>query len=411
MKKKRLIIVTVCVLLAVLMIGSLFVAAGIAFANADNLQFGGLVGELLADKNTPTTDEPTSEQDSTAPDWEEVMTNETPTEDSTYEDSTNPPEPPPTPDDTPALRFFLGSGAVWIGNNKIANFIEPGNASEWNHHAVIEDYKAEYIMITGWAAIFTETPIQLGYQIDDGQPVYGHYSGFSAADQATTMAALGMGAIRAADVMLDIPVQNLSGTHTVNILVRNQDRTGEGVISTFTIEKAEPPYVFMANAQYLADMLENERSAGIESYQYSPGIYPEMGLIHVLSDANTDSPFMEICSYNGEVYSTGARYLVIKCQRNSPNTAYVSVSSSIPKNEENLFFTYGEKWNWELIIIDLAQANPISVNGSYDITYLRFSLFDGTADQITATEIAWIATFRTVEDAQQYDADHPYAKG
>ncbi len=410
MKKKRLIIVTVCVLLAVLMIGSLFVAAGIAFANADNLQFGGLVGELLADKNTPTTDEPTSEQDSTAPDWEEVMTNETPTEDSTYEDSTNPPEPPPTPDDTPALRFFLGSGAVWIGNNKIANFIEPGKASEWNHHAVIEDYKAEYILITGWAAIFTETPMQLGYQIDDGQPVYGHYSGFSAADQATTMAALGMGAIRAADVMLDIPVQNLSGTHTVNILVRNQDRTGEGVISTFTIEKAEPPYVFMADAKYLADMLENERSAGIESYQYLPGIYPEKGYVFMQPIADFPFPAIHVCPYNGEVYSTGARYLVIKCRNYGPSNAYVNVGSGLPALEDSLSFTY-TGLDWQLIIIDLSQASPIAVNSSYDITTLDFVIFRTPADTGNYCEIAWIATFKTIEDAQRYDADHPYAKG
>ena len=53
MNKKRILIAIICIALAVLLICSLFVAAGFAFANADDFQFGGLVGELLAGKDQP----------------------------------------------------------------------------------------------------------------------------------------------------------------------------------------------------------------------------------------------------------------------------------------------------------------------------------------------------------------------
>ena len=57
MKKNRIIIAVVCTFLAVLMIGSLFVAAGIAFFRLEDFQFGGLVGELLASKEEILTDD------------------------------------------------------------------------------------------------------------------------------------------------------------------------------------------------------------------------------------------------------------------------------------------------------------------------------------------------------------------
>ncbi len=238
MKKKRLVIAIVCILLTVLMLGGLFSAACWVLVNADDFQFGGLVGELMAEKDAASSDEETT--DSAAQGTERESLEELVTDNTHTEVITNVIKPP-MPGGTPALRFFLGGCDAWIEDSQMQEFFRPGYASEWDHRAVIDDYNVEYVRLWGWAAIFAETPMQLGYQIDDGQPVYGENAEFYEADQAATTAALGMGAIRAAGVLLEIPVQNLSGTHTVKILVRNHGGLDEGVISTFTIEKAEPP--------------------------------------------------------------------------------------------------------------------------------------------------------------------------
>ena len=67
MKKKRIVIATICIFLAVLMIGSLFVAAGIAFSRMEDFQFGGLVGELLAGKDEILSDDATADTDANSP--------------------------------------------------------------------------------------------------------------------------------------------------------------------------------------------------------------------------------------------------------------------------------------------------------------------------------------------------------
>ncbi|MBQ7379543.1 MAG: hypothetical protein IJW70_07710 [Clostridia bacterium] len=410
MQKKRLVITVVCILLAVLLIGSLFVAAGVALANADNIQFGGLVGELLAgrDEILSGNDSTDSERES----LEELETNENSMQEPPYEDTTNT-VLPPDPIGLPSLRFFLGGCESWIISGyvyrKTQEFFESGNALEWDHRAVIDDYNVNTVDIWGWAALFEEVPLQLGYKIDGGQSVYDDTAEFYEPAQSSTTAALGMGAISAIGMRVKVPVEHLVGTHTIEIVVR---RLGgdEGVICTFEIEKAEPPYVFMADAAYLADMLENGHSTGIESYQYSPGLYPEKGYVRMCPIADFPFPTLNVCPYIGEVYSTGARYLVIKCRKYGPKDAYVNVSSSLPQYEDSVRFLC-DGWDWQLIIIDLAQASQIAINGSYDISHLDFILFSSPADQEHSCEIAWIATFRTIEDAQQYDADHPYAKG
>lgn len=233
MKKNRIIIAVVCTFLAVLMIGSLFVAAGIAFSRMEDFQFGGLVGELLAGKEEILTDDvpPAPESDS----FEELITDELYTEDFTYADVTDFTDPP-TPDDTPTLRFFLGGCDAWTGAYPVYEFFTPENTMEWDHCAVIDNSVSD-VRIWGWAAIFEETPLQLGYKIDDNPAVYGENAEFYEIDQASSTAALGMGAISATGIRIWIPTKQLTGTHTVQILVRNQGSSGEGVICTFEIEK------------------------------------------------------------------------------------------------------------------------------------------------------------------------------
>ena len=409
MKKKRIIIAAICTFLAVLMIGCLFVAAGSAFSRIDDFQFGGLVGELLAGKNEIISGDSTTDTERES--LEGLETQENFTQEMPYEDTTD--SVPPDPIGLPTLRFFLGGCESWIISGyyyrKIQEFFEPGNALEWDHRAVIDDYNVNYVEIWGWAALFEDVPLELGYKIDDGQSIYDDTAEFYEPAQSSITAAEGMGAVSAIGMRIKIPVEHLTGTHTVKIVVRRPG-CNEGSICKFEIQKAEPPYVFMADAAYLADMLEQERSAGIESYRYVEGRHREKGYVRVSPIADTHFPYVSVCPYNGEVYSTGARYLVIKCRKYGPGGAQVNVSSSLPQYEDSARFSF-EETDWQLIIIDLAQISQIAINGSYDISHLDFFLFSSPADQGHYCEIAWIATFRTVEDAQRYDADHPYAKG
>lgn len=409
MKKKRLVIAIVCIALAVLTVSSLFVAAGVAFVRADDFEFGGLVGELLASKGEIGSEEISTNTEHES--LEGLQTQEDVTQELPYEDTTSP--IPPDPIGLPTLRFFLGGCESWIktwlSDRKVQAFFETGKALEWNHRAVIDDYNVNYVEVWGWAALYEETPLQLGYKIDDGPSIYDDSAEFFDAHETSVTAALGMGAVSAIGMRISIPVEHLSGTHTVKILVRRPG-CNEGTICEFELQKAEPPYVFMADAAYLADVLENGYSKGIESHQYVPGQHPEKGYVRVSPIADTPFPYVSVCPYNGRIYSTGARYLVIKCRNYGPDNAYVNVSSDAPELEDGLSFTY-TGLTWQLIIIDLAQASSIAVNSSYDITTLDFVIFRTPAESGNYCEIAWIATFKSIEDAQRYDTDHPYAQG
>ena len=408
MKKNRIIIAVVCTFLAVLMIGSLFVAAGIAFFRMEDFQFGGLVGELLAGKEEILTDDvpPAPESDS----FEELITDELYTEDFTYADVTDFTDPP-TPDDTPTLRFFLGGCEAW-GINSSQKFFETGKASEWDHHAIIEDYNAKYVRVWGWAAIFKETPLQLGYRIDDKPAIYGENVEIYEADQSSTTAALGMGAESAISIWVEIPVEKLSGTHTVQILVRNQGGSGEGVICTFEIEKPINPYApaFLADASYLLQALRTQPSSGVTSYSYTPP--PTLNLaegdfVSLTTTTTFASGYFTILPYDDVTETTGARYLAIKyrCWFLDSITLYLGSGGNIGSYElpctEN---------DWQFVIIDLEELD-LCIFDTYDLSNLRFNFDAPNNGAEKYFDIAYVATFDSIEAAQAYNAEHPYAKG
>ena len=406
MKKKRIVIATICIFLAVLMIGSLFVAAGIAFSRVEDFQFGGLVGELLAGKDEISSDDATADTEADSP--EELATDESYTEDFTYEDVTDIMDPP-IPGGTPTLRFFLGGCEAW-GIHSSQKFFETGKASEWDHHAIIEDCNAKYVRVWGWAAIFKETPLQLVYIIDDESPVYGEYAGFYEADPATTTAALGMGAVSALSIKIEIPVEQLSGTHTVQILVRNQGGSDEGVICTFEIEKPINPNapVFLADATYLLQALRTQRSVGVTSYSYTPPppLYLEEGDFVSLT-TTADHGYLTILPEDDLVESTGARYLAIKYRRWFLDSIALYLSSTEPYGEP--YKLPCTKNDWQFVIIDLEEQ--VYINNAYDLACLRFDFFAPNDNREYSFEIAYVATFDSIEAAQAYDAEHPYPQG
>jgi hypothetical protein len=409
MKKNRIVIATICIFLAVLMIGSLFVAAGIAFSRMEDFQFGGLVGELLAGKDEISSDNATADTETDSP--EELATDESYTEDFTYEDVTDITDPP-IPGGTPTLRFFLSGCEAW-GINSSQKFFETGKASEWNHHAIIEDYNAKYVRVWGWAAIFKETPLQLGYRIDDESPVYGENAGFYEADPATTTAALGMGAVSALSILIEIPVEKLSGTHTVQILVRNQGGYNEGVICTFEIEKVDDLYtrpVFEADAAYLNLMLQTQQFANVSSYSYTAPnpLWGEGGYVKV--STTRDHGYFTILPADDLIESTGARYLAIKYRDFSLDSITLYLGSGDgPGERGGVYQLPCTDVDWQFVIIDLEELE--SVNNAYDLSYIRFDFFAPNNGKEYSFEIAYVATFDSIEAAQAYNAEHPYAKG
>ena len=166
MKKERAI-VTFSVLLAVLTVGMLFAAAAIAFANADDFQFGGLIGELLEGKNGISSDAIGNE---TEPDsLEGLVTDGNHTQEFPYEDTTDA-DTVSDPIGLPTLRFFLGGCDAWTDNVKTQEFIEPGKASEWDHKAMIEGYNAEYVEIWGWLLFLKKHPCSWAIRLMTGSP-------------------------------------------------------------------------------------------------------------------------------------------------------------------------------------------------------------------------------------------------
>jgi hypothetical protein len=255
--------------------------------------------------------------------------------------------------------------------------------------------------------------MQLGYQIDDGQAVYGHYSGFREADQTTTPAALGMGAIRAADILLDIPVQNLSGTHTVNILVRNQRGNDEGVICTFEIEKVDDLYtrpVFEADAAYLNLMLQTQHFVNVSSYSYTAPnpLWGEGGYVKV--STTRDHGYFTILPADDLIESTGARYLAIKYRDFSLDSITLYLGSGDgPGERGGVYQLPCTDVDWQFVIIDLEELE--SVNNAYDLSYIRFDFFAPNNGKEYSFEIAYVATFDSMEAADAYNRAHPYAKG
>ena len=409
MKKKRIIIAVVCLILAVLMVGSLFVAAGIAFSRVEDFQFGGLVGELLAGKDEILSDDATADTEADSP--EELATDESYTEDFTYEDVSDFIDPP-VPGGDPTLRFFL-SECYASGTSMITQkFFESGKASEWDHNAMIDSSDVT-IHVLGWAAIFAETPLQFGYRIDDEPAVYGDSAEIYEADQASTTAALGMGATSAIRIKIWIPVEQLSGTHTVQILVRNQGGYDEGVLCTFEIEKVDDLYtrpVFEADAAYLNLMLQTQHFANVSSYSYTAPnpLWGESGYVRV--STKRDHGYFTILPADDLIESTGARYLAIKYRDFSLDaiTLYLGSGDS-PGERGGVYQLPCTDVDWQFVIIDLEELE--SVNNAYDLSYIRFDFFAPNNGKEYGFEIAYVATFDSMEAADAYNWAHPYAKG
>ena len=164
----------------------------------------------------------------------------------------------------------------------------------------------------------------------------------------------------------------------------------------------------LADASYLQNMLETQPSKGIKKSRYYPASDFDGDYVQITCEYDAMSTGFTVIPYTSEVYSTGARYLVIKLQYDTAG-GYVIASSSTPENgTPHSFYFQQDDW-WDLLIIDLAEIDGI--NQSYDLSYLYLCFFDNTSNSHPPITIPWIGTFQSIYAAQKYDERHPYSGG
>lgn len=400
---------------------------------ACDMELGGLVGELLANKE-PEGVAPPEEWASDAviedilPDietaistgWDEdfsgdIAATEPPFEDTTYEydyDTESPTteiyttEPPvevtPIPD--PVIYYSPDEYDTWIGEQLMQQFVFSGGHASWDGHAMIEDYHVEYLRIFGWVAFDTEQIGKVGYRFDNDEYIFDN-AFLVEAEQPVIDAALYMGALSVSRIEIYIPVKDLSGQHVIEIVGCNAYGDME-ILDTFTVEKTADPGApfFFADAYDMASCVE-------------PDAYLSMDVLS--AKVSEDGSYVTLVSgvqYGGDPWiflgqgkllSTGARYLVVKYRtsaENAPQGEFFVGSSFITGGVDQARFEYINDGNWHLQIIDLTTVQ--AVNDYLDIKYLRYDFYvEGVHEQ--PIDVAYVAIFTSEEAAIQYDSEHP----
>ena len=257
---------------------------------ACDMEFGGLIGELMESANSPEgeqllddilTNSPVEviipdEQTSIDVDWdnwiEEAESATAPddipepdhivdlpetTGEPTYDMTTAPPEP----EIVPVILFVSFDELFTETQGARQDVFFPGNALSWNSLAYVDNYKAQTMTARGWVALSSQELGDIGYQIDDQEPVY-NADFWRETEQIVIDVAHDLGGKSASRFAVDIPIRELSDEHTIKILVRNADGVVEE-LQVFTLHKAK---------DYLTTFMETWIVSGI-----SPEIVPDQG--------------------------------------------------------------------------------------------------------------------------------------
>ncbi len=385
---------------------------------ACDFKFGGLVGELLADKEpvgvVPDQWESDVVIEDILPDvlpdieietsWVDEFTSqdiiiEMPTEDVTYQDydTTEPPVvDPPIPE--PVLGFSIDECDTWIGDQQAQQFFTPGAYASWDSRAVINDYNVEYVRIWGWVAFQSEQIGQVGYRIDDGKPVYDD-AFLIEAEQPIMDAALAMGAQSAARISVMIPVRDLSGEHLIEIVARDGHEFGyQASIALFALEKAVDPNAPVFNfwpADMMTSLVDQVGRYDIESVALSG-----YGEYITITTGTVGDPWYQLPMVNGKNYV--ASYIAIKYRTGSPVTKgniFVGSGAGPTAQGDEIPYEMINDGKWHVLILDLSQA-PAVENGV--VNYLRWDMFTGGQNNVI--DVSYIAAFHSEQAALDYDA-------
>ena len=246
--------------------------------------------------------------------------------------------------------------------------------------------------VFGWTAFFASTPGTFGYQIDDQAPVFSE--AFSiATEQAVIDASIASGGQSGSRCDILIPIRDLSGTHTIKAIVKDEAGTIE-VITEFTLNKAVDPNapVFFVPASEMASSLPG-------SPDIANATLSQDGSYVTVTTGQVGDPYYQLPMIKGMGYV--ANYVVIKYRTTSQSfggEGFIGSGSGPHGQGDHVQYDYVADGKWHIVIIDLSTVNAV-VDGV--INYLRWDVFRG--GQNLTIDLGYIAAFNSIEAAQMYD--------
>lgn len=413
---KRRLLRTLCVLFALALCFPLA---------ACDMEFGGLLGMLMENSGTPEHvlppegDYPAVEypyppeiEIETAIEWSEYYTTppieiepdytydytydypdttEEPVYDEITEDIPIDPGPP-----EPVLFFSFDECYTVIDGMTVDHLFTPGMYTDWNHQALVKDYTAEYLCVRGWVALSSAQLGEIGYCIDHDNYVFDP-AFFTQTEQPVLDAAASFGAGSASRIDVMIPIRDLSGTHQIEIVARDEFGYLE-VISSFVLDKAVDPNapVFCYWPADLMPSLVGQVGTG-DIDQVAVG---GNGEYLTITTGTVGDPWYQLPMVNGS--GLVASHIAIKYRTESPVTkGNIFTGSGVGPTGQGDAVSYEmiNDGEWHLLILDLSQANAIR-DGV--INYLRWDMFAG--GQNNAIDLSYIAAFNSEQAALDYDA-------
>ena len=401
-RKKKIAIAAVCAVLAVLLVAGLFGGAFLVLRGIKNAQLGGLVGELLGGSG---------QRPGLFPDDTDQVGQEHLTEDAPYEDPYKP-------------VFFFDAAHILRYSYQKGTLAQDDAYVSFEYLADWQPYDAQLIPMN---ATFRDVRyIVIRYRAND--ECSGRFS-LQARD-----ALQGAPDIKRLDIQYDgdgawhsliLDITDLFSENPHHYLsaldlcilsnASYYQRVDIAYVAGFSSSEAADAYfdpVYVADAEHLASAISQFSKAGVADARYNPPIPGDGASLTVRPVGGYDHPYFTVCQPNGTTYSQGGRYLAIKCRKRGPDIAQIYVSSRSTPGIVDECVPYTVQYtdiDWQLLIIDLSECSTI--HNSYDIESLRFDFFAEPAQSYDFFEIGYIATFRSVAAARQYDADHSYARG
>ena len=379
-----------------------------------NMQFGGLVGELMADNakdDTPGELENDLVIEDVFPDIQTAV--DSYIEDYTYPVTEEPYVEPPMPDTTEApsvdgtteppttveplpdpVAVYGSFDDLYISvNGQREDIFTPGMHASWDAIAEVNDYRVESITAFGWAAFYAPEAGSFGYQIDDQEPVFDDTFAIDT-EQAVIDSATGIGGKSASRFRIIMPIRDLSGNHTVKLLVKDIFGTVE-LFTEFKLTKAVDPNAPVFSF-FPADM--------ISSMPGSPDIADVQlggtGEYISITTGDFGDPYYQLPMINGKGYV--ANYVTIKYRTTSEVTQgnlFIGSGSGPTGAGDMIVYNMINDGKWHVVLIDLSKVEAV-VDGV--INYLRWDMFrEGRTNQI---DLAYIAAFGSEQAALDYDA-------
>ena len=300
--------------------------------------------------------------------------------------------PPAPPVYNPVVNYNTDEIDVWRDDRRVMELFSPANM-QWDGIAEIEDYKVDRIRYRGWIAFTSEQLGQVGYQIDDQEPVYDN-AFFTETEQPIYDLAQQMGAGSASRFIINIPIEQISGTHIISILAH--DKKGNSrLLYAFTLEKQPDPNapVFSFGAADLAPSLLNAND--VES-----AVLSQDSTYITIFTGLTGDPYYQLPMIEGR--GLVANYVAIKYRTTAEITlgrALIGSGNYPTGMDDCVWYEMINDGKWHVLILDLTKV-PAVQDGV--INYLRWDMFAG--GQYNVIDMGYIAAFLSEQAAMEYDA-------